>query len=67
MALVFLLRIGTILPIAGFAVSLTILALGNLKIIKNKTPETTLKALPMFHVAMLIYAITLILNFFIQY
>jgi 4-hydroxybenzoate polyprenyltransferase len=67
MALVFLLRIGTILPIAGFAVSLTILAIGNLKIMKNKTPETTLKALPMFHVAMLIYAITLILNFFIQY
>jgi 4-hydroxybenzoate polyprenyltransferase len=67
MALVFLFRIGTILPIAGFAVSLTILAIGNLKIMKNKTPETTLKALPMFHVAMLIYAITLILNFFIQY
>jgi 4-hydroxybenzoate polyprenyltransferase len=67
MAVVFLFRIGTILPIAGFAVSLTILAIGNLKIMKNKTPETTLKALPMFHVAMLIYAITLILNFFIQY
>jgi len=65
MAFLFLIMIGTILPIVGFAVSLTILAIANFKIMQNKTPETAIKALPLFHVAMLIYAITLILNFVI--
>ncbi len=66
MAIVFLINLGTLLPIAGFAVSLTLLAIANLKIMKEKTPEATIKVLPMFHLAMLIYAITIILNFFIQ-
>ncbi|MGD6809138.1 MAG: UbiA family prenyltransferase [Candidatus Bathyarchaeia archaeon] len=64
-AIIFLTVIGTILPIAGFAVSLTILAIGNFKIMQEKNPQTGIKVLPLFHVAMLIYAITIILNFFI--
>jgi 4-hydroxybenzoate polyprenyltransferase len=65
MAFLLLIMLGTLLPIAGFAVSLTLLAIGNFKIMQNKTPETALKVLPLFHVAMLIYAITIILNFVI--
>jgi len=63
MAFLLLIMLGTILPIAGFAVSLTLLAVGNFKIMQNKTPEATLKVLPLFHVAMLIYAVTIILSF----
>jgi 4-hydroxybenzoate polyprenyltransferase len=66
MTLVFLTRLGTILAIAGFAVSLALLAVGNFKIMQEKTPEVTIKVLPLFHIAMLVYAITIILNFFIQ-
>jgi 4-hydroxybenzoate polyprenyltransferase len=67
MTLVFLTRLGTILAIAGFAVSLALLAVGNFKIMQEKTPEVTIKVLPLFHIAMLVYAITIILSFFIQY
>ena len=67
MTLVFLTRLGTILTIAGFAVSLALIAAANFKIMQEKTPEATIKVLPLFHIAMLVYAITIILNFFIQY
>lgn len=67
MTLGFLTRLGTVLSIAGFAVSLALLAVGNFKIIQEKTPKVTVKVLPLFHIAMLVYAITIILNFFIQY
>ena len=67
MAIVFLINLRTLLPITGFVVSLALLAIGNFNIMKEKTPEATIKVLPFFHVAMLIYAITLIVNFFIQY
>lgn len=63
MTIVFLTKLGTILPLAGFTVSLAILAIGNFKIIQNKTPDMTLKVLPLFHIAMLFYAITIILTF----
>lgn len=65
--IVFLINLGTILPIALFGVSLTILTIGNLKIMQKKSPEATIKILPLFHIAMLIYAITLILNFIIHF
>lgn len=63
MTIVFLTKLGTFLPIAGFAVSLVILAIGNFKIMQNKTSDMTLKVLPFFHIAMLFYAITIILTF----
>lgn len=65
MAILLLTVIGTVLPIVGFGVSLTLIAIANLKIMQQKTPEVTLKVLPLFHVSMLIYAITIILNFFL--
>ena len=67
MAIVFLTVLGTILLIAGFALSLTILAIGNFKIMQEKNPEGALKVLPLFHISMLIYAITIILNFVIPH
>jgi len=63
MAAVFLLNLGSLLAVGGFLVSLVLLTLGNVRIMKTKTPEVTIKALPMFHVAMLIYAMTIIANF----
>jgi len=42
------------------------LSLGNVRIMKTKSPEDTIKALPMFHVAMLIYAVTIIANYAIM-
>ena len=65
MAMVLLFNLGTPIPIPGFAVSMALLTIGNFRIMKEKTPEATIKVLPLFHVAMLIYAITIILNFFI--
>jgi 4-hydroxybenzoate polyprenyltransferase len=63
MAIIFLTRIGTLLIIAGFALSFLLVVVGNIKILKEKSPEATIKALPMFHVAMLIYAIFIIANY----
>lgn len=66
MALVFLTRLETILSMVGFAISLALLSAGNFNIVRQKTPEATLKVLPLFHLAMLIYAITIILNYVLQ-
>ena len=63
MAIIFLTRIGTPLMVAGFAMSFLLVAVGNIKILKEKSSEATIKALPMFHVAMLIYAIFIIANY----
>ncbi len=67
MAIIFLVRLGTFLPIIGFAVSLALISVGNIKIMKEKTPQATLKVLPLFHVAMLIYAITIIVNYVVAF
>ncbi len=63
MAVVFLVNLGALLPVVGFAVSFILIAAANAKILREKTPQATIKALPMFHVAMLIYAITIIANY----
>lgn len=60
----FLSVLGTI-AIAGFAVSFTLIAAANIIILKGKNAAAGMKALPMFHVAMLIYAITIILEYVI--
>ncbi len=49
----------------GFAVSFTLLTLGNAIILKDKDAHSALKALPLFHLSMLIYAITVITNYLI--
>lgn len=61
-AAVFLYTLGSYLALAGFAVSLLLLVLGNYRILHEKTAEVAIKTLPLFHVAMLIYAITIIAN-----
>ena len=63
-AILFLSVLGTI-AIAGFALGFTLIAAGNIIILKGKNAAAGMKALPMFHVAMLIYAITIILGYVI--
>jgi 4-hydroxybenzoate polyprenyltransferase len=53
------------LAIIGFSASILLLTVGNVVILKQKTAISGMKALPMFHVAMLIYAITIIANYLV--
>ncbi len=62
--ILFLTVLGT-LAIVGFAVGFTLIGVGNIVILKGKNADSGMKALPMFHVAMLIYAITIILEYLI--
>jgi 4-hydroxybenzoate polyprenyltransferase len=64
-AATFFLSVLGIIAIAGFAVSFTLIAAANIIILKGKNAAAGMKALPMFHVAMLIYAITIILEYII--
>jgi len=63
-ATVFLTVLGTI-ELAGFSVSFVLLILANYKILSGKTADSAMKALPLFHVSMLIYAISIILGYFL--
>ncbi len=63
-ALIFLTVLGTV-AIAGFAVGFVLLIIANYRIQKEKTADTGMKVLPMFHVTMLIYALSIILEYFI--
>jgi len=65
MAVVFLSRIWSLPAAVGFTVGLALIAVGNVRILKERTPQATVKALPMFHVAMLIYAVTIIASYFL--
>ena len=51
------------LSIFGFAIGFSLISVGNIIIFKGKNADSGMKALPMFHVAMLIYAITIILEY----
>jgi 4-hydroxybenzoate polyprenyltransferase len=62
LAAVFLVFLGSFVAFAGFAVSLLLIAVGNLRIMRVKNAEVAIKTLPLFHVAMLIYAVTIIAN-----
>jgi len=53
------------LAIIGFLISLLLLTVGNVVILKQKTAISGMKALPMFHIAMLIYAITIIASYLV--
>lgn len=63
-ALIFLTLLG-ILTLAGFIVGILLISSGNCIIIKGKSANSGMKALPLFHLAMLIYAISIILEYFI--
>jgi 4-hydroxybenzoate polyprenyltransferase len=49
--------------IAGFAVGFLLVSIGNYRILKGKSADSGIKALPLFHVAMLVYAVSLILGY----
>ncbi|MDG6221931.1 MAG: UbiA family prenyltransferase [Candidatus Bathyarchaeota archaeon] len=63
-AIVFVSILGTI-ALIGFSISFVLLTLANYKILKGKTADSAMKALPLFHVSMLIYAISIIAGYFI--
>ncbi len=62
--LIFLNVLGT-LAIAGFTVGFLLISIGNYIILRGKSADSGMKALPLFHLAMLIYAITIILEYVI--
>jgi 4-hydroxybenzoate polyprenyltransferase len=64
-ATVIFLNVLETVAIAGFAVSMLLISIGNYIILKGKNANAGIKALPLFHVAMLIYAITVILTYFV--
>lgn len=55
MASLFITRLGGIARI-GIIAGLCLLVIANIVILKNKTPEATLRVLPLFHGAMVLYA-----------
>jgi 4-hydroxybenzoate polyprenyltransferase len=55
MASVFLTRLGPVGQ-AGICAGLVLLVIANVVILKYKTPDAALKVLPLFHVAMVLYA-----------
>jgi 4-hydroxybenzoate polyprenyltransferase len=55
LALIFAMKLGWIAR-ADFLLGLVLLAVANAVILKNRTPDATLRVLPHFHVTMLIYA-----------
>jgi 4-hydroxybenzoate polyprenyltransferase len=60
MAVVFLYMLGSYLAVGGFAVSFGLLTVANVVVLGGRNAQSALKALPMLHLSMLIYAITII-------
>ncbi len=58
---------GVLGPIAtsGVAAGLVLLVVANVLIFRGKTSEDWLKVLPMFHVTMLLYVVSMIVDYFI--
>jgi len=64
MAFLFMTRLGWISRFSIVA-GLCLLVIANVVIVKNKTPEATLRVLPLFHIAMVLYAGGLIAGAFL--
>jgi 4-hydroxybenzoate polyprenyltransferase len=62
MASLFLTRLGFV-ALAGFLLGFLVLAGANYLLIRGQSPEAGMKALPMFHGAMFIYIVSIILDF----
>lgn len=58
MALLFMTALGWI-GRSGLVLGLVLLTVANVVIMKNKTPDATLRVLPLFHVTMIIYAVSI--------
>jgi len=63
-ATVFLNVLGTV-SLVGFILGFVLLAISNYIILTGKSAVSGMKALPLFHVTMLIYAISIILEYFV--
>lgn len=61
MAILFMTQLGWIAR-AGIVLGLVLLTIANVRIIKYKTPDACLKVLPLFHITMLIYAGSIVLD-----
>jgi 4-hydroxybenzoate polyprenyltransferase len=61
-SVLFLNTLGTV-ALIGFAISFLLLIIANYIILKGKNAQAGLKALPLFHVTMLIYAGSIILSY----
>lgn len=55
----------TVPAIIGLAIGLSLLIVANITVHRSPTPESALKVLPMFHIAMLIYTATIIISYFL--
>jgi 4-hydroxybenzoate polyprenyltransferase len=64
MAFLFIIHLG-LLARAGIVAGLVLLVIANVVILKNRTPDATLKVLPLFHLAMVLYAGGIVLGAFI--
>ena len=64
-AVVFLLVLGDLAVAFGFAIGLLLISIGNYTILKGKSANSGMKALPTFHLALLIYSISIIIAYFI--
>ncbi len=62
-ALLFLYFLGNYLAIGGFVVSFGLLTVANAVIFSGRNSMAAIKALPLFHVSMLIYAVTIIVTY----
>jgi 4-hydroxybenzoate polyprenyltransferase len=51
--------------IAGFAPGFLLIGVGNVTILRGKNAVSGMKALPMFHLALLVYTITIIASYFL--
>jgi 4-hydroxybenzoate polyprenyltransferase len=60
-AVVFLTRLGMVAA-AGFFAGFVLLAVANYLVMRRPDPETALRALPLFHVTMIIYTVAIILG-----
>jgi 4-hydroxybenzoate polyprenyltransferase len=60
----FMARLGTTASY-GFMLALIMLVAANILILKGKSPEAGQKALPLFHASLLIYALSIIMDYFV--
>jgi len=62
MAPLFLIRLGSI-ALGGFLIAFCLLIIANCIVMGGKNPESGLRALPLFHLAMILYAAAIILDY----
>ena len=63
-SIIFLNILGAV-SIIGFSIGFLLLGIANYKIMSEKTADSAIKALPFFHISMLIYAVSIIIEYFV--